>query len=310
MTTVLVTGAAGYVGGYILPAFRERFDLRLVDNRDRDGLGWPVEGLQVRDVSDLSRMDEYRDLFRGADAIVHLAFIRPSEDTLHARYLAERANIDMAYLVYQLALEEGVRRVVVASSNHASDFYERPMRSGQLEMIRPNDPRPLADNYYGWAKEAYEHLGFVYASGVSGGPTVGEIRPEDRPRKLEVVQIRIGAPRDMTTTSFAGRFKNDPKTLHRDLGMWVSPRDLAQLFVKSIEASNIEDEYGIPFQVFNGMSANTRSAWSLENARKMIGYAPEDDSEAVYADEIRQYILDPARERMVQAEAKGGKGSR
>jgi hypothetical protein len=125
-----------------------------------------------------------------------------------------------------------------------------------------------------------------------------------------VVQIRIGAPRDMTTTSFAGRFKNDPKTLHRDLGMWVSPRDLAQLFVKSIEAPNIEDEYGIPFQVFNGMSANTRSAWSLENARTVIGYAPEDDSEVVYADEIRQYILDPARERMVQGEAKGGKGSR
>jgi len=36
---VLVTGAAGYIAGYILPALRERFDLRLVDVRDRDGLG-------------------------------------------------------------------------------------------------------------------------------------------------------------------------------------------------------------------------------------------------------------------------------
>jgi hypothetical protein len=39
-----------------------------------------------------------------------------------------------------------------------------------------------------WAKETYEHLGFVSASGVAGGPTVGEVRAEDRPRKLEVVQ--------------------------------------------------------------------------------------------------------------------------
>jgi hypothetical protein len=27
-----------------------------------------------------------------------------------------------------------------------------------------------------WAKEVYEHLGFVYASGVAGGPTADEIR--------------------------------------------------------------------------------------------------------------------------------------
>ncbi len=63
-------------------------------------------------------------------------------------------------------------------------------------------------------------------------------------------------------------------------------------------------------RVFNGMSANTRSAWSLANARKVIGYAPEDDSEVVYADEIRKHIIEPARASMVQGEARGGKGSR
>ena len=43
------------------------------------------------------------------------------------------------------------------------------------------------------ARERYEHLGFVYASGVAGGPTVGDACPEDRTRKVEVVQIRICA---------------------------------------------------------------------------------------------------------------------
>ena len=112
MTSVLVTGAAGYIGSYLLPAFRERYELRLVDNRDRDGLGRPVPGLEVRDVSDLGRMEEYRDLFRGVDAVVHLAFMRPAGRSHHERYVAERGNVDMAYIVYQLALEEGVRRVV------------------------------------------------------------------------------------------------------------------------------------------------------------------------------------------------------
>lgn len=312
MTTVLMTGAAGYVASYLLPAFRERFTLRLVDNRDVDGLGRTVEGLQVRDISDISKMDEVRDLFKGVDAVVHLAHLRAAGPSLHERYLAERGDIDMAYLVYQLALDEGVKRVVVASSNHATDFYERPLRTGQMDKVYPEGSaqRPLADNFYGWAKEAYEHLGFVYASGVAGGPTTGEVRPEDRPRKLEVVQIRICAPRDLSITSFADWRKDDPLTLHRDLGQWVSPRDLAQLFVKSVEAPDITDEYGIPFQVFYGVSGNTRSAWSIANARRIIGYAPQDDSEVVYADLIRELMLEPARQTMVQGEARGGKGSR
>ena len=113
-----------------------------------DGLGRPVDGLQVRDISDLSRMDEYRDLFRGVDAVVHLAHLRPASDSLHDRYLAERGDIDMAYIVYQLALDEGVKRVVVASSNHATDFYERPLRAGQMDTVYPEGSaqRPLADN--------------------------------------------------------------------------------------------------------------------------------------------------------------------
>jgi nucleoside-diphosphate-sugar epimerase len=309
MATVLITGAAGYIASYILPAFRERFTLRLVDNRAPDGAGRSVEGLLVEDLSDLARMDDYRPVFQGVDAVVHLAWLHPADESLHTRYLAERGSVDLAYVIYQLALEEGVRRVVVASSNHAADFYERPIRAQQLDLVTP-ETRPLQDNFYGWSKSAYEELGFVYAAGVAGGPTVGQVRAEDRPRRLEVVQIRIGAPRDLAVTTFAGWQQHDPLTLHRDLGQWVSPRDLAQLFVRSVEAPNIENEHGVPFQVFYGMSANTRGAWSIANARRIVGYQPEDNSEVVYADDIRKYIVEPARASMVQGEARGGKGSR
>jgi nucleoside-diphosphate-sugar epimerase len=290
MTTVLVTGAAGYIAGYILPLFRQRYDLRLVDSR-------AAPGVEARDLSDPTDLEANRDLFRGADAVVHLAFLRPAGPTPRDRYFAERGNVDMAYAIYQLALEEGVRRVLVASSNHATDFYEGALRDGRLDLIGPESPRPLSDNFYGWAKEAYEHLGFVYASGKLG-------------RSLEVVQIRIGAPRDLATTSFVDARRHDRKTLHRDLGMWVSPRDLAQLFSRSIDAPDIADQWGVPFQVFYGISDNTRKAWSIANARRVIGYAPEDDSEAVYADEIRRWVLDPAREGMVSGEARGGLGHR
>src|SRR5262249_4046601 len=113
LTTVLVTGAAGYIASYLLPAFRERYDLRLVDVQATDGKGRPVAGIQVRDVSDPRDLDVSRALFRGADAVVHLAFIRARGPAPADRYFAERANVDMAYAVYQIALEEGVRRMVV-----------------------------------------------------------------------------------------------------------------------------------------------------------------------------------------------------
>ena len=54
----------------------------------------------------------------------------------------------------------------------------------------------------------------------------------------------------------------------------------------------------------------SQSAWSIANARKIVGYEPQDDSEVVYADEIRELMLEPARQTMVQGDARGGKGSR
>ena len=48
--TVLVTGATGYIASQMLPAFRERYDVRLIDVRDTDHAGSPVTGAQVVDL--------------------------------------------------------------------------------------------------------------------------------------------------------------------------------------------------------------------------------------------------------------------
>jgi hypothetical protein len=83
--------------------------------------------------------------------------------------------------------------------------------------------------------------------------------------------------------------------MHRALGAYQSVRDQVQLVVKSIEAESIEDENGIPFQVFYGISGNTLNFWSLANAHKVIGYEPEDDSLVRFADKVSEIILE-ARE--------------
>ena len=132
---VLLTGATGYIASQMLPTLRERYDLVLADVRPTNRAGETVEGVQIADLSD-SDLDKNRPLFKGVDTVVHLAFNHrqgPREES----YLAERTNVDMAYNVYRLLQQEGGRRVVMASSNHAADFYEHPIWRRQLDRISP-----------------------------------------------------------------------------------------------------------------------------------------------------------------------------
>jgi len=62
------------------------------------------------------------------------------------------------------------------------------------------------------------------------------------------------------------------------------------LTIKSIENEHIEDEYGIPFQIFCGVSGNTHNFWSLANARRIIGYTTEDNSQIRFADKIAKIM--------------------
>ena len=293
---VLVTGAAGKIAGQVLPALRARYDLILLDVRTTDRDGNTVEGIQLADLVDRNRAN-YRHFFQGVDAVVHFGFVGNSNPAAgndsDQRFWNEMANVEMAYNIYQSALEANVRRVVVASSNHAADYYEPLILDGTLDFVDPNG-RALSDNYYGWAKEVYEHLGFVFAVGKQARPnaafTTGAAPAADK--QLEVVEIRIGGPRE---TDINNCNPGDLRCVRRALGAYISERDLQQLFVKSIETADIRDEQGVPFQIFYGISANSHAFWSIANARKIIGYAPQDNSELRFQKVIAEHIAAAAK---------------
>jgi nucleoside-diphosphate-sugar epimerase len=298
---VLVTGASGEIASQIVPELQRRHDVVLLDVRATDRQGQSVGGVRLADLTDPDRR-LYQQHFEGVDTVVHLGYKHPGSADWGAdlppveRFEGELVNVRMAQNVYRCALDEGARRIIMASSNHAADWYEhRLIHSQQREMVYPSD-LPLSDNLYGWAKAAYELLGFVYASGELG-------------RKLEVVQVRIGAPRDVSGRHYEGALAEQHvgsdgsglANFKRDLGAWISPRDLAQLFWRAVEATDIADAHGVPWLVVYGISDNTRAFWSLENARRLLGYAPEDDSEVTYADDIRRLLTGPS------ARASGGR---
>ena len=266
---VLITGGTGYIAGRMLSELRQRYDLTILDIKDTNREGEKVEDVIITDLLDKDR-DNYRQYFQGVDSVIHCGFIG-SASQAHRQFWKELDNVAMCYNIYQTCVEEGVRRAVVCSSNHAADFYERLIWQDKIEFVTP-DMIPLSDNYYGWAKISYESLGFVFATGAM---TDGI--------RLENVQLRIGGPRE---TDIEGLGASDLKRVHRALGAYLSLRDQVQLIVKSIEAEDIADEKGVPFQIFYGISDNTHRFWSIQNARDVIGYAPEDDSQTRFANQI------------------------
>ena len=268
---IVLTGASGTIAGLVLPALRERYDLVPLDIRGENRHGEKIPDIQIADLSADDR-DAYRTHFAGADAIVHMAFV--GSPNPQQGFKPELANVAMAYNVYQTALEEDIGRMIVASSNHAADYYEPLILDGAYDTVDP-DGRALSDNYYGWAKEAYEHLGFVFAVGKVQG------------RPLPNVQIRIGGPRETDVERCA---PGDLTCVRRALGAYISQRDLSQLVIKSIEAEDIRDERGVPFQIFYGISGNDHAFWSIVNARKVIGYTPEDNSAIRFADQIAAHM--------------------
>jgi len=156
---VLLTGATGYIAGQLLPAFREHYDLRLIDVRPETSAGQPVAGVAIGDLlaADTATLEPF---FAGVDVIVHAAYHRPTGTGQQAQYDGERRNVDLMQRIYQLALDRGVRRVVAASTNQAAKWYEQPYFAGLRDRVDPEDyPRP--DTFYGWAKAAYESLGFL-----------------------------------------------------------------------------------------------------------------------------------------------------
>ena len=142
---VLITGAAGYLSRQLLPVFLERYDLVLLDRRKPHDIDDIIEVDLVN-----PDIDTYRGHFKGVDAIVHnTRSTRPGVNTGAPRqwlkdrplgdlegYYVERDSLDMAYHVFRLAQEEGVTRVVTASSNHATDWYETNIPSSETFLMR------------------------------------------------------------------------------------------------------------------------------------------------------------------------------
>jgi len=203
MKTILMTGAAGRIGTFLRPELAGKYKLRLSDIN-------PIRDLKPGETfvrADISKMSDALKVTKGVDAVVHFGGQSGEHDWEHIL----SANIIGFYNTLEAARRNGVKRFLVATSNHAVGFYP---------ITKTIDHRvyPKPDSRYGVSKVFNEALASLYADRYG----------------MQMFCMRIGnvnrAPID-----------------RRRLAIWISARDMAQLVTIGIERPNLQFEvvYGI-----------------------------------------------------------------
>lgn len=195
---ILITGGAGQMAALLRPRLRKPGRiLRLLDLKQASDLQDGEESLigNIIDAEVLSRA------CHEVDAVVHLggeATEAPWSETL-------TTNVDGTHQLLCACAEQGVKKVILASSNHAVGLL--PHTKEPIPADAPAQP----DSYYGFSKAAIEMLARLFQQRFA----------------LDVMCLRIG------------RCIASPPDV-RGLINWLSPDDAARL----VEACLVPREAG------------------------------------------------------------------
>lgn len=246
---ILITGAAGLVGGVLRDGLADDYDLRGLDIKPADG----VESV----VADATDLEAGLSAYDGVDTVVDLASVPDQHspwDVVHAN------NLPSTYNALESARRAGVKRVIFASSNHATGNYENDqpyvsivagryagITPRAFPLVTPNMPiRP--DGPYGIGKAFGEAAGRYY-SDVHG---------------LSVICLRIGTLNR----------ENRPTSI-RHFATLLTHGDLVRLVRACADAPD-----SLRYAIFYGVSDNTWRFWDISNARELLGgHMPRDNAE-------------------------------
>jgi len=234
---LFITGAAGNVGSALRRYLRDRYDFRLLFHSNVPEVEQGDE-VVVSDLSDFASMVEAG---AGIDAIVHLGIATGKRGLTRSRHnqMIMETNVQGTYNIFESARINNVPKVIFASTNHVTGFYEK-----EGSVSRPNLPvRP--DSMYGVSKAYGEALGRFYydAHGMS------------------VYCIRIA---NFPNTDEANR------QYETGMNRWLSSRDMAELTHCCMEAPHPQ------FGIFYATSKGGELKWDMVNAKEMIGWEPQD----------------------------------
>lgn len=193
---LVLTGAAGRLGSYLREPLSKMCD-ELVSTDIAEDIGTLYAGESYVQ-ADLASYDQIFPILEGADMVIHFGAIvdeKPFEELLGPNFIG-------SYNIWEAGYQQGVRRVVYASSIHAVGMHKKRDFIGVDAPHRP-------DTFYGLAKCFTEDLGSMYWD----------------KRQMESVHLRILSAAQV----------NNP----RALGSWLSYDDLIHLVERAVDTPSV-----------------------------------------------------------------------
>jgi len=190
--------------------------------------------------ADLSEYNEsWAKHFENISTVIHLAG-NANNNARWEELIPD--NIDSVLNVCHACIKKKVNRLIFSSSCHTMGGY----RDKNMDLIT-TDMRPLTVSDYGMSKLMAENICKSFS---------------DR-YPLSVICLRIGwVPRKET--------KLDTVTDPWLRSLWLSDRDLAQVFERAIETKNIN------FKILYAISNNKGTNWDLSATIKTLNYKPQE----------------------------------
>jgi L-arabinose 1-dehydrogenase [NAD(P)+] len=248
---IALTGAAGNVGREVVGAFGDDHDVVPFTHSETDA--FDSELLDVTDPDDVrAKLDTF-------DVIVHLAGASSPEAEWET---VSETNVQGTKHLLDAAVENGIDRVVFASSNHAVGTYNaagddpETTTTGHAKAVRGDAPTS-PDSFYGVSKAACENLTKFYATR----------------HDLEVVNLRIGWYMSEADLREQTGDDVDPERETFARATWLSPRDCRDIHRKAVTADLPETPVTV-----NAVSRNDERFFTITEAMQTLGYQPRDNA--------------------------------
>lgn len=238
---VLVTGAAGYLAGFVIERLRSKYELTLTDRLEPK--------LDIKNfrfvLGDITAYPDVEKACAGQDAVVHLvALVRERFDK--PPWLFADVMVKGTWNVAEACVKQGVKRLVNISSIIACG---KPIKTDRPYGVGEPSRFAAGDLYYCLAKHLGEQVGYVY----------------HQAHGLSVIQLRPGViARDGRNPE-----PQAPKDPSQPWFVHVDPRDVAQAVEKALQTPNVA--YGC----FNIVAGRKDSLFDWIQAAKELGYSPE-----------------------------------
>lgn len=252
MVRIALTGAAGNVGRELVDAFGDDHELVPFVHSETDEVDG--ESLDVTDADDvLEKLDTF-------DVVVHLAGASSPDADWET---VSETNVQGTKHVLDAVVENGIDRVVFASSNHVVGAYNSEGDDPEtmtLTKARPvrGDAPTAPDSFYGVSKAACEGLTKYYAERHG----------------IEVVNLRIGWYMSEADLREQTGDDVDPGKDQFARATWLSPRDCRAVHRRAATADLPETPVTV-----NAVSRNDQRYFTLTETMRTLGYRPRDNAD-------------------------------